>query len=94
MTELLLVLRFVTQSYNVDFPIKANGYFYFRPRKDNLIFVGLANGTLAVFPQSDLLYVSFILLSRGYLNALPDVYVQFKKYNTLCSDIWNGFNNI
>lgn len=25
------------------------------PRKDNLIFVGLANGTLAVFPQSDLL---------------------------------------
>lgn len=94
MTELLLVLRFVTQSYNVDFPIKTNGYFYFRPRKDNLIFVGLANGTLAVFPQSDLLYVSLILLSRGYLNALPDVYVQFKKYNTLCSDIWNGFNNI
>lgn len=78
------------------FVIKANGYFYFRPRKDNLIFVGLANGTLAVFPQSDLLYVSLILLSRGYLNALPDVYVQFKKYNTLCSDIhvWNGFNNI
>lgn len=79
----------------MDFPIKANGYFYFRPRKDNLIFVGLANGTLAVFPQSDLLYVSLILLSRGYLNALPDVYFQFKKYKyTLCFDKWNGFNNI
>lgn len=84
MTEVLLVLCFVTQSFNVDFPIKANGYFYFRPRKDNLIFVGLANGTLAVFPQSDLLYVSLILLCRGYLNALPDVHMfSLRSINTL-----------
>ena len=31
------------------------------PKKDNMIFVGLANGTLAFFPKSDIISVSIII---------------------------------
>ena len=31
------------------------------PKKDNMIFVGLANGTLAFFPKSDIISVSMFI---------------------------------